>query len=75
MKDHLHRVTEPRKLGALLRSRRIEVGLDQAALSEICGITQANISRMERGLLDARLGTYLALAESLGVDLFAMKRE
>lgn len=74
MKDHLHPFDDHRKLGALLKTRRIEIGLDQSSLSEVCGVTQANISKLERGLLDGRLGTYLTIAESLGVDLFAMKR-
>lgn len=74
MKDHLHPFADHRRLGALLRSRRIELGLDQSSLSEVCGVTQANISKLERGLLDGRIRTYLTIAESLGVDLFAMKR-
>ncbi|MFG6565871.1 helix-turn-helix domain-containing protein [Sulfitobacter sp. 1A13421] len=74
MKDHLHQVSSQERLGACIRSRRIELGLDQNSLAEVAGITQANLSRLERGKLDGRLSTYMQLTEALGIDLFIMGR-
>jgi transcriptional regulator with XRE-family HTH domain len=55
------------QLGALRRSRRVS----QRHLSEVSGVDQADISRMERGA-DARLGTWLRLFAALGYESVLM---
>jgi len=52
-----------RQLRALRRSRRVS----QRHLSEVSGVDQADISRMERGA-DSRLSTWRKLFSALGYD-------
>jgi DNA-binding XRE family transcriptional regulator len=43
--------------GDMIRARRIELGWSQSELAEATGVTQADISRIENGHLDARWST------------------
>jgi transcriptional regulator with XRE-family HTH domain len=43
--------------GHLIREQRHALGLSQHALAELCGVTQADLSRIENGRLDARWST------------------
>ena len=51
-----------------VRAIRISRGLSQQALAHRAGITQANVSRIEAGLLDPKYSTVLRLAYGLGVE-------
>ena len=53
---------------SLIRSREA-AGLTQKQLSEIVGIYQADISRIERGLANPSVSTLKRLADGLGVEL------
>ncbi len=55
----------PASPGALIRERRIELGLTQAELSGLAGIAQGDISKIENGHLDARWSTVKRLSEAL----------
>lgn len=48
--------------GTAIRERRIELGWTQAELARRSGITQADISRIETGQLDARWSTISRLS-------------
>ena len=43
--------------GHLIRERRTALGWSQNRLGELCDVTQADISRIENGRLDARWST------------------
>jgi transcriptional regulator with XRE-family HTH domain len=43
--------------GHLIREQRHALGWSQHALAELCGVTQADLSRIENGRLDARWST------------------
>ena len=58
-----------RKMGAELALERKKLGLSQEALAKATGIDQAEISRIERDLVDPRLGTYVKILESMGLGL------
>ena len=58
-----------RKLGAELAEERKKLGLSQEALARATGIDQAEISRIERDLVDPRLGTYVKLLDGMGLGL------
>jgi transcriptional regulator with XRE-family HTH domain len=49
--------------------RRIEKGLSQRELAELCGTTQSAIARLERGGRPPRIDTLLRIAEALECDL------
>ena len=58
-------------VGRAIRLRRIELGMDQRALAERLGTTQARVSKIERGVQDLRLTTLGRLEEALGIQLLA----
>ncbi len=57
------------ELGAMLASARRARSLTQPGLSELTGIQQAEISRIERGVGNPTATTLLRLAEGLGLRL------
>lgn len=62
------------QLGANIRRIRRAAGLSQIDLSDRCGLHFTEISRLERGVRDARLSTIVKLARGLDVapaDLLA----
>lgn len=54
------------QLAAMLFGRRRELGLSQAALSKLCGIPQADISRIERGQGNPTIATVERLMRAMG---------
>jgi len=55
----------PPNPGDALRERRIDLGMTQAELSELSGIAQGDISKIENGHLDARWSTIKRLSDAL----------
>jgi len=51
--------------GDSIRERRIELGWSQTELAERAGVSQADISRIENGRLDARWSTIHRLSTAL----------
>ncbi len=58
-----------RKLGQEVAAERKKLQMSQEALAKATGIDQAEISRIERDLVDPRLGTYVRLLEGMGLGL------
>ncbi len=58
--------------GAAVREIRELLGLEQQELAERCGIQQASLSNIERGLRNASPKLTLQLAGQLGVKLDAI---
>lgn len=56
-------------LGASLAQARRERGLKQRQLSELSGVDQGDISRIERGVLAPTTPTLLRLAEGLNARI------
>ena len=54
--------------GRLLRKRRMELGLTQYELAHQSGIDISFLSRMERGLTQPSIGTFLQLASAVDVS-------
>jgi len=54
------------RFGAMLFGRRQALGLSQAALSERCGVPQADISRIERGQGNPTIATVERLMRAMG---------
>src|SRR5690348_10951180 len=64
-------VPPPRELvvfGERLRALRTKAGLTQTELSEKAGLRQTHVSQLERGAVEPRLGTIIALADALGIE-------
>lgn len=58
-------IAEMRRPGDSIRQRRTYLGWTQAELAERSGVSQADISRIENGQLDARWSTIHRLSEAL----------
>lgn len=52
-----------------LRQARMDKGLSQRALSERSGVPQGHISKIERGAVDLRASSLIALARVLELEL------
>ena len=50
-------------------ARRVEMGLSQQQLAELCGTTQSAIARLESGGRPPRIDTLLGIATALDCDL------
>jgi len=49
--------------------RRVQMGLSQRELAELCSTTQSAIARLERGGRPPRIDTLLRIAEALECEL------
>lgn len=58
-------IVEMVRPGDSIRARRTDLGWTQAELAERSGVSQADISRIENGQLDARWSTIHRLSEAL----------
>lgn len=63
------------ELGAKLAEARSELRLSQQRLSQITGVQQSEISRIERGLANPTTLTLARLAGALGHSLTLSRRE
>lgn len=59
----------PRDIGALIRERRRELGLDQTALAKRAGVSRLWIGQIEQGKPGAGIGLVLRTLRELGITL------
>lgn len=57
-----------------MRALRVELRMTQAALARRAGMTQAQIDRLEKGRVDAQLGTWRRIFEAMFCDLIVVPR-
>ena len=72
------RLPQPRRPVSPLKVARVAAGLLQAELADAAGVTELQVSRLERGMCDPRLRTAQRLAAVLGVepgDIFPFNSE
>jgi HTH-type transcriptional regulator / antitoxin HipB len=62
-------IRTPADLGAVIRDRRKELGLDQATLAKRIGTSRQWVIGVERGRLRAELGLVLRALDALGINL------
>ncbi len=60
-------VTPRVRFSVNLRKARRAIGISQQALGERCGLHRTEISLLERGLREPRLGTLIKLSSALGI--------
>jgi HTH-type transcriptional regulator/antitoxin HipB len=65
------RIRNPRDLGAFIRDRRSQLGLDQAQLAKKAGTSRKWLIEVERGKPRAEIGLILRTLKALGVTLSA----
>lgn len=61
----------PADLGAVIRDRRKQLKLDQAALAKEIGVSRQWVIEVERGHPRAELGLVLRAIDALGINLDA----
>lgn len=57
------------KLGILLRKARMETGLSQTELAALADSTQAEVSKIERGVSQPRLETIEKFLRAMGLEV------
>lgn len=67
-------ITSHADLGKVIRDRRQALSISQEELSSLTGVNQSNLSRIEKGIVPAKIDTYLRLLSALGIDLTAEPR-
>ncbi len=65
----MQRATSPKVLGQILKSARSQKGLTQDQAGNLVGITQAMVSRIERGESNARIDTLFRLMSALELEV------
>ncbi|MGH6890305.1 MAG: helix-turn-helix domain-containing protein [Rhizomicrobium sp.] len=62
-------IRTPADLGAVIRDRRKDLGLDQATLAQKIGVNRKWVISIERGRARAELGLVLRALDALGIPL------
>lgn len=62
-------ISNAREIGALIRRRRKELGLDQATLARKAGVSRLWISEIERGKDTASIGLVFKTLEAISLTL------
>jgi HTH-type transcriptional regulator/antitoxin HipB len=65
----MQKVTSAKVLGQILKSTRSQKGLTQEQAGNLVGITQAMVSRIERGESNARIDTLFRLMSALELEV------
>ena len=71
----MSKVTSPKSLGQILKSARSQRGLTQNQAGSLVGITQAMVSRIERGESNARIDTLFRLFSALELEIAVIPRQ
>jgi HTH-type transcriptional regulator/antitoxin HipB len=71
----MQKVTSPKVLGQRLKAVRNQKGLNQHQAGNLVGITQAMVSRIERGESNARIDTLFRLLAALDMEMIVRPRE
>lgn len=58
-----------------LKLARTEKGISQRELSDLSGIPQAQISKLENGQADVRMSTLVAVSRALGLEIELVPRK
>lgn len=68
------RIRTPTDLGALIRDRRIKLGLDQRSLAQKAGVSRQWVVEVEKGKPRAEVGLVLRTIDALGIQLMTEER-
>jgi len=70
----MQQAISPKILGQIHKSTRCQKGLTQEQAGNLVGITQAMVSRIERGESNARVDTIFRLLAALEVEMMLQPR-
>lgn len=63
-------ITEPTKLGILVKAKRKELGLKQAEAAALCRVGTRFLSDLENGKDSLHIGKVFSVLNGLGLNLF-----
>jgi transcriptional regulator with XRE-family HTH domain len=66
---------ETSEISERLKAHRVNRGLSQRQLSELSGVPQAQISKLENGQADVRISTLVSIARALKLELELVPRK
>jgi len=69
MSTQLFTLMKSDAIGCAVKSRRLELGIDQKALSEISGVAVHTLSNMEAGRGNPTVRTLARVLDAIGMDL------
>ena len=61
-------------LGSVIRKRRIELGLTQVQLADVCACSPRFIGELERGVAGGNIKQVIHVCRMIGIDLYARVR-
>jgi HTH-type transcriptional regulator/antitoxin HipB len=68
------KISNAEDLGALIRTRRIELRLTQVELAEVSRVTPRLLGELERGKSTARIEGVMRILAALGLDIYVRGR-
>lgn len=68
------KLSDASDLGAVIRRRRLELGLTQVQLAQTCRCSPRFIGELERGVAGGNIKQVIHVCKTLGIDLFAKVR-
>ena len=71
----MQKAISPKILGQILKSARSQKGLTQEQAGKLVGITQAMLSRIERGETHIRVDTLFRLIAALELEMTILPRD
>jgi transcriptional regulator with XRE-family HTH domain len=63
------------KIGAIIRYKRIELGLSQQKLAKLSNISRGSISNIESGRQKLQIHTLIEIAQALGLSASELVRD
>ncbi len=69
-----NKLTDAEELGKIIRKRRTDLGITQAALAESCGCSPRFIGELERGVAGGNIKQVIHVCKMIGIDLYAKVR-
>lgn len=68
-------MSEREKIGRQLAALRYKKGLSTRQLAEMCGVSYANIGKIERGAYNVSVDILGKVCDALGADIRIIERE
>jgi len=73
--DETQRIVDAKKLGLLIRKKRLALGVKQADAAGLSGVGVRFLSELERGKETCELGKVLQVLSRLGLELWVGPRQ
>jgi transcriptional regulator with XRE-family HTH domain len=67
-------IQDPAEIGALIRARRMELGMTQEEVALVSQLTPRIMSELERGKRTAQFATVLRVLSAVGLDVYVKPR-